>query len=226
MALAAVGQAKQGLAQAEDERARAEVQAPFDGEIAEVHAELGAWIMPGTPVAELVDRSRLRVHIRLSNGDGVRLASDSEVLVRFPAYRLPGGGILTKVVEVMALAPQSDPLHRSRLLECVMSNEDDRLPAGAFVEAQIQLGDRSGIWLRPSEFRLDREGPRAIVVRDQVAEVRAIRLGTPLVDENGQTWHPVLMGLHAGEIIAVDNLDSPVDGGPVLILQELPAAVQ
>lgn len=226
VAQAAVGQAQQGLEQAEDERARAEVRAPFDGEIAAIHAELGAWIMPGAPVAELVDRDRLRLHLRLSNGEGARMAADSTVRVRFPAYRLANGEPLTREVEVLALAPQSDPLNRSRLLECVMPNEQDDLPAGAFVEAEIQLGDRTAIWLRPSEFRLDREGPRAIVIRDRTAEVRAIQLGTPLVEGDGRTWHPVLAGLAAGEAIATDNLDSPRDGGPVLILEDLPATAQ
>lgn len=226
VAQAAVGQAQQGLEQAEDERARAEVRAPFDGEIAAIHAELGAWVMPGAPVAELVDRDRLRVHLRLSNGEGARMATDSSVRVRFPAYRLVSGEVLTRTVEVLALAPQSDPLNRSRLLECVMPNEEDDLPAGAFVEAEIQLGDRTAIWLRPSEFRLDREGPRAIVIRDRTAEVRAVQLGTPLVEGDGRTWHPVLAGLVAGETIAIDNLDSPLDGGPVLILEDLPATAQ
>ena len=182
--------------------------------------------MPGAPVAELVDRDRLRVHLRLSNGEGARMATDSSVRVRFPAYRLVSGEVLTRTVEVLALAPQSDPLNRSRLLECVMPNEEDDLPAGAFVEAEIQLGDRTAIWLRPSEFRLDREGPRAIVIRDRTAEVRAVQLGTPLVEGDGRTWHPVLAGLVAGETIAIDNLDSPLDGGPVLILEDLPATAQ
>lgn len=226
VAQAAVGQAQQGLEQAEDERARAELRAPFDGEIAAVHAEVGAWIMPGAPVAELVDRSRLRVHLKLSNGEGARLASDSRVIARFPAYRLENGETLTRELEVLALAPQSDPLNRSRLLECVMPNQEEELPAGAFVEAEIRLGERRAIWLRPSEFRLDREGPRAIVVRDNTAELRALQLGTPLVEGNGRTWHPVLTGLIAGETIAIDNLDSPIDGGPVLILEDLPATAQ
>lgn len=226
LAQAGVGQSEQALVQAEDELGRAELRAPFDGEIAAVHAEVGAWIMPGAPVAELVDRSRLRVHLQLTNGEGVRLDAGAVVLASFPAFRMADGEVLTREVEVRALAPQSDPLNRSRLLECMLPNQEDRLPAGAFVEAEVRLAEREGIWLRPSEFRLDREGPRAVVVRDQKAELRPIRLGIPLVERDGSTWHPVLVGLSEGESIAIDNLDSPTDGGPVLILEDLPATAQ
>lgn len=226
LALAGVGQAKQALVQAEDELARTEIRAPFDGEIAAVHAERGSWIMPGAPVAELVDRSRLRVHLQLSNGDAMRLEPGAVVVASFPAFRLAHGEILTREVEVRALAPQSDPLNRSRLLECLLPNEQDPLPAGAFVEAEVRLADREAIWLRPSEYRLDREGPRAVVVRQQTAELRPLRLGMALVEPDGSTWHPVLDGLTAGETIAIDNLDSPSDGGPVLILEDLPATAQ
>ena len=113
-------------------------------------------------------------------------------------------------------------MSRARTLECVLPNQEDQLPAGAFVEATVMLGERSGIWLRPSEYRLDPAGARAVVVQEGRAELRPIRLGRAWIGADGSTWHPVLAGLRAGETIATDNLESPVDGGPVLVLEDLP----
>ena len=56
-----------------------------------------------------------------------------------------------------------------------------------------------------------------MVVQSDQAELRLLRLGPVLVDAEGVSWHPVLHGLTAGESIAIDNLDSPLQGGPVLV---------
>lgn len=218
VAQAAVGQAEQALSQAQDERARAEVLAPFDAEVVRVHTEVGAWLAPGLPVVELLDRRQLRVRIALPSGEAARLAGNEQVELSFPGFLLEDGTQRQGSAKLAALAPQADRLSRSQSLDLLFENPELSLPVGAFVEARVDLGERSSIWLRPSEFRLDPEGPRAVVVADARAELRLLRLGPELVDEDGVTWHPVLHGLSPGEAIAIDNLESPTQGGPVLVL--------
>lgn len=220
LAHAAVGQAEQALHQVEDELARTEIRAPFDAEIVHVHAEVGAWLAPGLPVVELLDRSQLRIRIALPSGEAARLAGDEQVRLSFPGFLLEDGTKFQGSAQVAKLAPQADRLNRSRSLELLFENPERALPVGAFVEAEISLGERVAIWLRPSEFRLDPEGPRAVVVQSDQAELRLLRLGPVLVDAEGVSWHPVLHGLTAGESIAIDNLDSPLQGGPVLVLTD------
>ena len=217
-----VAQAQQNLAAVEDELSRVVVRAPFAGEIAQVHVEEGAWLAPGSPVAALVDRSSLRVRLSIPNGADLRIQQGARVLLEFPAFRLEDGTALQREVELGRLSPKAQPMSRARTLECVLPNQEDQLPAGAFVEATVMLGERSGIWLRPSEYRLDPAGARAVVVQEGRAELRPIRLGRAWIGADGSTWHPVLAGLRAGETIATDNLESPVDGGPVLVLEDLP----
>jgi RND family efflux transporter MFP subunit len=226
LAQAAVGQAQQGLRQAEDELARIEIRAPFDAEVVEAHAEVGAWLAPGLPVAELLDRSQLRIRIALPSGEAARLAGDEQVQLSFPGFLLEDGTQRQGSARVAKLAAQANRLSRSRSLELLFENADRSLPVGAFVEAAISLGEREAIWVRPSEFRLDPEGPRAVVVQAGRAELRLLRLGPVLVDPDGATWHPVLHGLSAGESIAIDNLDSPVHGGPVLVLDDAESLAQ
>ena len=217
-----VAQAQQNLAAVEDELSRVVVRAPFAGEIAQVHVEEGAWLAPGSPVAALVDRSSLRVRLSIPNGADLRIQQGARVLLEFPAFRLEDGTALQREVELGRLSPEAQPMSRARTLECVLPNQEDQLPAGAFVEATVMLGERRGIWLRPSEYRLDPAGARAVVVQEGRAELRPIRLGRAWIGADGSTWHPVLAGLRAGETIAIDNLESPVDGGPVLVLEDLP----
>lgn len=218
VAQAAVGQAEQALRQAQDEHARAGILAPFDAEVVRVHTELGAWLAPGLPVVELLDRSQLRIRIALPSGEASRIAGNEQVDLSFPGFLLEDGTQRQGTATLAALAPQADRLSRSQSLDLLFENPELALPVGAFVEARIALGERSSIWLRPSEFRLDPEGPRAVVVTGERAELRLLRLGPELVDEDGVTWHPVLHGLISGETIAIDNLESPTQGGPVLVL--------
>lgn len=224
VAQAAVAQAEQALLQAEDERARAELVAPFDGEVVRLHTEVGAWLAPGAPAVELLDRRQLRVRIALPSGDAGRLAGKETVALSFPGFLLEDGTPRLATATIAQLAPQADRLSRAQSLELLLENADFSLPVGAFVEAKVSLGERSAIWLRPSEFRLAAEGPQAVVVAGDQAELRSLRMGPELIDEQGVTWHPILHGLSAGEVIATDNLDSPTHGGPVLVLNAAPAS--
>lgn len=219
VARAGVLQADAALAQAIDERARAERRAPFAGEVVAVHTEVGAWLAPGLPIAELVETNRLRVRVSVPNGEAARLAGQRKAQLRFPGLLQENGEALECRAEIVGLSAQANRMNRARELELLLENAEQQLPAGAFVEASIPLGERTAIWLRPSEFRLDPEGPRAVVVSNERAELRLLQFGPVLVDEQGQSWHPVLQGLEAGEFIAIDNLESPRDGGPVLVLE-------
>ena len=220
VAQAAVVQADQAVEQAQDERARAQLLAPFDAEVVRVHTEIGAWLAPGLPVVELVDRSQLRIRVSVPSGEAARLAGDEEVMLSFPGFLREDGRQRVGTAKLAQLAPQADRLSRAQGLELLFENPEHSLPVGAFVEAKISLGEREAIWLRPSEFRLDPEGPHAVVVHEERAELRLLRLGPVLVDEAGMTWHPVLHGLNPGETIAIDNLESPIHGGPVLVLND------
>ncbi len=83
-----VSQASERLAQLETELARANVKAPFAGEIAELFTEVGEFAAAGAKVFRLVDPLRKTVSFSLPAGDAERLGLGSELSVIFGTRRL------------------------------------------------------------------------------------------------------------------------------------------
>jgi biotin carboxyl carrier protein len=211
-------QAQVFLEQAKDAQRRAHLLAPFDGEILNRFVEIGTWVSPGLPVCELVNRRTIKVLASLPNSDAHGWHPDFSVELNFPAYLDDDGNPLKVKAKFHGLSAQARSDSRARILDVRFDNEELNLPAGAFAEIWIDRGPRTELWLRPTEFRLGDHGPEAIVIDEDHAEIRPLRLGRTLIDGQGQTWHPVLDGLSAGEKIAIDNLETPKHGDPVLIL--------
>jgi multidrug efflux pump subunit AcrA (membrane-fusion protein) len=211
--------AEVGVRQAELELEKCELTAPFIGEVVSVATEVGSWMSPGVPVCELIDRRTMLVQAPLPNADVDGWRPEYSAWFSLPAYMDQDGQPLKVKTEFHGLAPVARVESRARQLQLKFDNQQLDLPGGAFAEVWIDLGERSAIWLQPSDFRFGDHGPEAVVVVNDHADVRALRLGRILIDADGQSWHPVLEGLSAGEIIAVDNLETPRTGDPVLVLQ-------
>lgn len=210
--------AEVAVRQAQVERERCELVAPIGGEITAAMVEVGQWMAPGMPVCEIVDRSSLLVEAQLPNADRISNWDQIKVEVVFPAILDPLGMSLRIAAEFHGLAPVANPQSRARLLQLRFDNNDYQLAAGTFAEVFVDQGPRPAIWLQPSEFRVGDHGPEVIVVVDDKAEVRRLRLGRALIDADGNSWHPVLEGLGDGDRIAIDNLETPKHGDPLLVL--------
>jgi multidrug resistance efflux pump len=83
-----VSQAQARLGQLETDLARANVKAPFAGEIAEVFVQTGEFASSGTKVFRLVDPSSLRLSFNLPASDADRLSAGSEMRVTFDGRTL------------------------------------------------------------------------------------------------------------------------------------------
>jgi len=218
-ALSQVESAEVGYRQAQLELTRCELKAPIAGEVAASMVEVGQWLAPGMPVCEIADRSSLLVEAQWPNADRVADWSEVQVEVIFPAILDAGGLPLELSAAFHGLAPLASPQSRARILQLKFDNTSTVLPAGAFAEVWVDQGPQQAIWLRPSEFRVGDHGPEAVVVKSDQAWVRPLRFGRVLVDADGRTWHPVLEGLQDGDVIAIDNLETPQHGDPVLVLR-------
>ncbi|KAA3607794.1 MAG: HlyD family efflux transporter periplasmic adaptor subunit [Planctomycetota bacterium] len=225
-AVAGRQQAAAVLAQRQDEWSRTELRAPFSGEISQPKVDLGDWVVPGTPVCLLVDRSRLRIQLSVPNEDCQDLGPDADFRVFFPTLEGPGTlnpepGERGHRGKWIGLDPAAHSGSRSRRLSLELANADLRLPSGGFVEAILTQGTQLAVWLRPSEFRVESGRATAFVVAsERQAQARELVFGRTLVDEEDRAWHPVLQGLQAGESLAIDNLEMVQDGGPVLVLED------
>ncbi len=207
------------LSQAELELQRCELAAPIGGEVIAAMVEVGQWLSPGMPVCQIVDRTTLLVDAPLPNSDGVLDPTGLKATVSFPAYLDARGSLLEFEADVFGFAPNAAAQSRARVLQLEFDNRSRNLPTGAFAEVWLDQGQRTAIWLAPSDFRVGDHGPEAVAVVDGKAQVRELRFGRTLIDADGNSWHPVLEGLSAGDVIAVDNLETPRDGDPLLVVR-------
>jgi len=208
------------LRRAEDALARSEVHAPFAGRISMPSAEVGDWLLPGSPVCTLLDLSQLIVRAPLPNSESAFLGPEPELRLHMPAFPEVEVGKL----RLLGLSGEADPQSRARELRVAFENPQGRLPAGVFAVLEVDLGSRSAVWLRPEDYRLVEGVPTAFVVegsgRATRAVTRPLRLGLSEVDSQGRSWIPVLEGLAPGELLAVDDLDMLGDGVPVAVLED------
>jgi RND family efflux transporter MFP subunit len=134
-----------------------EIRAPFDGVVAERHAQAGELVAAGTALLRLVDihAIELRVHApvamaeRLRTGIQVRLAGDGA-----PAFG-----------RIAAVVPVGD--EASRQLELRIALDDSDLPVGAALEAGLPAAEpRSVVAVPHDALLLRRDGSFVMRVDD------------------------------------------------------------
>ncbi|MFT7462054.1 MAG: HlyD family secretion protein [Pseudohongiellaceae bacterium] len=209
---AAVARASQAVAlatvaQAEDQRARLELRAPFTGRLTIRGPATGALIGPGTSLGELVDTATLLLVANVHEDRLAGLRLGQAATVSLPSR--PGASF---AATVHAIGSQADPATRSVPVELRFENvapadQGEPLQAGLFAEATISLGVRdAAISIERGEFSWIDGLPFAFVIAKQggalSATARPIVLGPPV----GEGFL-VEGGLATGERIVTSPLD-------------------
>lgn len=173
---------------------RTTITAPFDGVLQRVMVRQGELVSPGTPVARVVDTSRLEVPLRVSAsaarlidvGDRVRVQTEGTIPVTEDDAR------------VIRVAPEADPLTRTVavFVELRQQTNNDRRGArirpGDFVNAEVIAGD-----VRPELIV-----PRRAIMKDRVFVAKPIEPGE-LPSSDDPDAPPLPPGLMRVESIAV-----------------------
>ncbi len=222
-ARAALAAARAALERAERNLARTRIRAPFDGRVRSKLVDVGQYVSPGTPVASIfaVDYAEVRLPIPDSdlayldigvnyNGGAAARGGDSpDVLLSadFAGERRQWWG---KIVRVEG---EIDPV--SRMINLVAQVGDpygrrdggaDPLPAGLFVDAEIQGRQvRDVVALPRSALR----GEDQVLVVDRTDRIRFRKVDVLRVDRSEAV---IKGGLEAGERVCVSLLEAVTDG--------------
>jgi RND family efflux transporter MFP subunit len=142
--------------------ARAEIKAPFAGEVAAVHTELGEWQARGGDIVTLVDLSEVEVTVNaperyVGQVEEARL-SGVEVPVEFEALAGTYRG------KVKAIIPQANPQSRTFPVIVSVPNRDGRIRAGMSANVLAQVGAPVPTVLVPKDALVLRSG-RTFVFR-------------------------------------------------------------
>jgi len=189
----------------------AKIRAPFAGTIAELHAELGDFVRVGTPVATLVDLSRVRLRVGLTAAELDRVGIGDQLEVEFADL---GGRRLT--AELHSISPLSDPRTGTYATELWLDNPDQRLRQGMI--GRLELGGDRG---RDDPLTIPRgavvrraDGYSVWVVEELDGQPR-VHARTLTLGRAGAERVAVLAGLAPGERVVTEGMFALREGAAV-----------
>ena len=186
------------------------IAAPFAGTLDSLSVNVGDFVAPGTPVATVVDLSRVRIFGGVTAREAARLSAGSVARVSFAD--LGGEGFEAILQSVGRVADRAEGTYE---IELWMDNSEDRMRDGLVARIELPDASREQLLLtrrgalvrshgRPQVFVLERVGDRLI------ARTRALRTGRSEGD-----WVEVLDGLEEGDQVVYDGQFALEDGSVV-----------
>jgi RND family efflux transporter MFP subunit len=179
----------------------ATVRAPISGTITKRFIEKGSLVMPGSPVAEIVDVSRLKFIANVAESEAVQITERQKVTLTsslFPGVVFEG--------TVSSIGVKADDAKRFPVEIEVVNNPKHPLRAGMFGTALFSTGEgRQSLMIARQAIIGSIKNPRVYVVEGDMAVLRDIRIGTA-TDRHVE----VLEGLREGDRVVISgqiNLD-------------------
>lgn len=221
-----LGAREADLRQARSNLARARVVSPIQGVIDSVSPRVGDFVAPGTPVATVVDLSRLEIPLKVpaSAASWVRVGDEVRVWQGEPV------GEPTHTGRVTRLAPTTDPATRTITVFAEVEQDPDRadrLLPGGFVHGRVLTPDPSPRVAVPRRairsgrvMTLSRgEGGLFVVRPVPVEQAYPLDGLLPEIDPTETEWAVLSSpsGLDAGVLIATTSLEAICPGGSVRV---------
>ena len=212
-ARAALAEAKSSLDLALQDLEYSEVRSLITGIINTREVSTGQYVTLGTPMATIVDQSRLKLRFKVSEAESVKLASvlGGDRRVSFGVRPLPGK---TFQAELIDMSPQAST--QTRTVEClaIVDNPDTMLKPGFFATVRAVVETREKAVVVPDSAVLPTEhGFISFVVKNGKAQQRSIRAGL-FVREGALE---ILEGLSAGDTLVVSGTAALRDGVDVML---------
>jgi len=176
-----VAQARAAQQAAVVSRQRCNLTAPFDGILTEVSANPGDSLVPGTPVFQIVDDSRLHVDAFVDEADAIRVQVDQRAELHLDA--LPGRNIEGRVSRVDPMVKRDLKGARSLTVEVEVADLSLARRAGLLpgmsANVEILVAEKHDVLWVPSNvivgrgvsrhvFRLEPDGPTYRVRRQSI----------------------------------------------------------
>lgn len=172
MAEAEHEQAKASLDAVAYELSRSTLPAPITGFVVKKHVEVGGWVNPGDPVAQVIDLDPVFATGPVSERKIGFLRPGLPVTVSLDAF--PGESFKGQVAQIVPLA---DRQSRSFPVKVRLDNPDGRLKAGMLARISVKLAnDRSSVVV-PKDAVV-RRGANEVVFVVDTGKVREVKVRT------------------------------------------------
>lgn len=198
------------------------VRAPFDGTITQKLTELGQWLSPGSPVAQLAEWSVVDARIdipeaiidvigvtRLS-GSGSSDADNPPITITVPSLNKTFTGQLYRVV------PAGDPAARTFPALVRIDNAAGLLRPGMGVTAELSTAQKmDAMTVARDAVQITPTGPRVIVNRNGTSAVEPVNILFAAGDR-----FVVRGAIKPGELLVIEGNERLTAGSPLKIIGE------
>jgi membrane fusion protein (multidrug efflux system) len=207
-----------GLLEAAEARVRADearlaeyiVRAPFSGRLGLRQVSVGALIEPGNQITTLDDVTPIKLDFEVPEtalGSLSRNQTVSATSVAVPDRVFAG--------KVTTIATRVDPVTRSVAVRAEISNDDETLKPGMFLNVILVAEERPNAVLIPEEAVVTSGVSHFVFIIEGDKAVRTeVTLGHRLPGEV-----EVLAGVEPGVLVVVGGLQKVRDGGPVKLIE-------
>jgi membrane fusion protein (multidrug efflux system) len=180
---------------------RTRLEAPFTGIVNAVTAQVGDYVTPSEPVAELIDISALDLYVEVRGELAEALSQGQPVSVEVDGHRFEG--------TIVGLQVDPDPVTFTHALRVRLAG--DAVRAGMVARVQLPLAPLEGVLAVPVTAVLQDEGRSYVFrVRDGVLQRTAVTTGRRVGN-----LRVVRGSLAAGDVIVVRDVAALSDGQQV-----------
>jgi|YNPBryunderm2012_1023409.scaffolds.fasta_scaffold00084_15 membrane fusion protein (multidrug efflux system) len=187
---------------------KSQVKAPWDGTVAVKRVEVGDFAVPGQPLLELVDTTRLRVRAFAPAADVPYLKEGAVAQVILEGIE----GEEVAKGRVARLGVELDPNARTLSLEVELANPGGSWRPGMLARIELPRRTLANAVLVPLSALVDFEREKILyVVEGGRARRRVVELGPVIGDEV-----VITRGASPGEVVIVEGQQQVSDGQPVV----------
>ena len=202
--------AQNQLAQAKKQLSNSSVVAPVSGQITNKAVEEGSFATPGTPIATVVDISKLKVDLSVAESDAYALNTGDSVTITSSVY--PG---ITYQGKITFISPRGDEAHNYPVEVAFTNQQGHPLKAGTYVNVAFQRKSQVPTLQIPRDALVgSTQNAQVYLIEDSTAFLRPITVGT----DNGN-YLEVLKGLNEGDQVVTTGQINLSDSTKVKVVQ-------
>jgi RND family efflux transporter MFP subunit len=184
------------------------ITSPVNGFVSKRAVDPGAYVSQQTPVAEVVDITRVRLAANVVEKDLKELETGNETRVQVDAF--PGETFTGRIARV---SPVLDPATRTAPIEIEIANPTYRLKPGMYARVGITTQTKKQALVLPSSAVVDLGGRRGVFqLKNETAVFKTVTVGS----EQGLVVE-ILAGLVEGDEVISTGAGALRDGDRVAL---------
>jgi len=196
------------LEQAHKELSDATIVSPSDGIITEKHIEAGTHVNVGSPIVSIVNISKLKVKLSVSESNIYQLNVGDKTEITTSVY--PG---VTFNGNISFISPKGDDSHNYQV-EIVITNSDKHpLKAGTFVKTEITLPSKGKRLYIPREtLQGSISDSKVYLVKGDRAILQPVTIGS-----SNNDFLEITSGLQEGDVVIASGFVNLEDGKAIKV---------